>query len=299
MSRQEIYITLMRLAGAPRFVSRSRYLRFAFLKTLGHLQRWFGIPAETREVVLYSGTRLSCDLHDNLQAELFFLRSYSDAELRVLRNGLVEGDVVLDIGAHIGLFTIELARHVGRSGRVIAFEPAPDLAERLRKNIERNRLGDRVDVVEIALGNESGSAILRAASGYPRDAGRRSLFGHGVGVATVPVRTLDDLLASGELDTPTGIHGIKIDVEGAELHVLEGMRVTLRHYRPRIVLVEAVEANLGRSLASTRELSALMRSLGYRPLPGNAGDGKRHRKLLNIAFVPGHDNRTPPLPRAA
>lgn len=68
-------------------------------------------------------------------------------------------EVVLDLGAHHGQFTL-LASQLAPDARIIAVEPGPSQAVALRTNVELNRLGDRVDVVQAALGDRCGSATL-------------------------------------------------------------------------------------------------------------------------------------------
>jgi hypothetical protein len=77
-----------------------------------------------------------------------------------------------------------------------------------------------------------------------------------------------------------GIDALKIDVEGAEMLVLEGMRRTLQRHRPRLVVIETIESHLRRTDSSVADVHAFMRKLGYTTL-----DDER-RLRLNAAFVP-------------
>ncbi|HZX84924.1 MAG TPA: FkbM family methyltransferase, partial [Reyranella sp.] len=132
----------------------------------------------------------------------------------------------------------------------------------LERNVERNRLGN-VTIVPHALGSAAGSARLRIAAKLH---GGHNTFGDfvhdgasAVGSEDVPVETLDALaqrLALGRVDA------MKIDVEGAELKVLNGGRALLRTARP-VLLIEANDEALRRQGASTAEVIALLRALGY------------------------------------
>src|SRR5919204_1385916 len=149
--------------------------------------------------------------------------------LALLLDALGPGDVFVDVGANTGFFALPIAKHVGREGRVLAFEPAPDVARRLRSAASEGGADGPITVHEVALGNEHGSTTLRADPEYPDDTTKRSLFiANGPAVAEVPVRSFDELISSGDVVVERGIDAVKIDVEGAEMRVLEGMRRTLQ-----------------------------------------------------------------------
>lgn len=154
-----------------------------------------------------------------------FLGTYEPEQTSLFRRQVREGDVVFDIGANAGYYTLLAAQQVGRRGKVVACEPDPGIAAFLRRHVEANRLAN-VTVVQSAVGAESG--VARFSRGKGTGTGRISEAGE----LTVRVRTLDEL---------TRKHGtppthVKIDVEGGELDVLCGGRETLTHARPTIFL---------------------------------------------------------------
>jgi FkbM family methyltransferase len=250
------------------------------------LERRLGVPVGDKPVKLRSGLVFLCDLRDNLQSELYFLRTYSWDELRLILRTLRPGDTFVDVGANIGLFALEAASRVGLSGAVLAFEPAQDTAQRFRQNRKANSFDEVVRVYEVALSDRSATAQLHAPIEASFDVGRRSLFGDGPVVSTVETIAFDDFIRR----DPDASHGridvVKIDVEGAELHVLRGMRRSLSEFRPRLVLVETLDEHLSRAGASTTEMARLLWQLGYVALPGNAGDRRHHRHIRNMAFAP-------------
>ena len=137
-----------------------------------------------------AGLLWELDLRDNLQRTLYFTGTYERGVARLLERELRAGDVVADVGAHVGVHALRAAarlRALG-GGRVVAFEPTPDSAARLRTVAARN--GVRVEVHELALGDRDGSIELRADARYgAHDAGVRSRFGEGPVVASVPQTT--------------------------------------------------------------------------------------------------------------
>jgi FkbM family methyltransferase len=145
------------------------------------------------------------------------------------QNTLVErvhaGDVVFDVGANAGFFTLLAARLVGPFGRVVAFEPLPQAVEFLERHVALNR-AENVRIVQAAVSNREGSALFRDEAftmGRVTDDGE----------LRVRLVALDSLCNAGELPRPDVL---KIDVEGAELQVLEGAQQLLRERRPTILL---------------------------------------------------------------
>jgi FkbM family methyltransferase len=204
--------------------------------------------------------------------------------LSLLTEVLTDGDVFVDVGANTGYFAVPIAKIVGNAGRVHAFEPAADVAEQLRRAARVQGVEPWITVHEFALGSEDGSTHLRADPEYPEDSTKRSLFmRNGPTVAEVAVRSFDGLVATGSVDLSTGLHAVKIDVEGAEMHVLTGMRRTLERDRPRMIVVETIEGHLRRAGSTVAAIHAFMRDLGYMAM----SDARVARPLeLNAVFVP-------------
>jgi FkbM family methyltransferase len=141
---------------------------------------------------------------------------------------------VFDIGANVGFFSMIAARLVGPKGRVVSFEPLPINSNQCEYNAALNAF-EHVLVRTEALGNENGSANF-FTSDTPT-LGRFEKFGspdESHARTIVPVRRLDSVLQEKNLPKPSFI---KMDVEGAEVDVLEGASQTLAENRP-LLLVE-------------------------------------------------------------
>jgi FkbM family methyltransferase len=146
---------------------------------------------------------------------------------------LAEGMTVYDIGAGVGFYTVIAAQRVGRDGRVIAFEPYPPNARAIEHNLAINQLKN-VTLIKNAVGSGRATLTVMApdvASAHvrARTAVRSEIEGRGVDVEVVAI---DELIAEGDLPSPSLV---KIDVEGDEVGVLEGMRGTIDRFRPVIV----------------------------------------------------------------
>lgn len=177
---------------------------------------------------------------------------FETAETDVLRRCARPGTVAIDVGANVGFFTTNLARAVGPQGTVLAFEPLPLNADRLKANVERNGLGN-VEVHVVALGNRDGTATLRLSDdpAYCSTAVRQNRPNGRT--MTVPLARLDRIWnARGQ----SGVSVMKIDVEGDELAVLEGAEQLVATCRPPLL----IEADSPERLES---LTGRLSRLGY------------------------------------
>jgi FkbM family methyltransferase len=181
-----------------------------------------------------------------------------------LRKNVGRGWVCVDVGAHIGWYTVQLAWLVGPEGLVVAFEPVAVHAHRLRRNLARNGLAN-IEVVAVALSDRSGRAALWAEEIAPGLVGgksslvRRSFPGHEL---EVPVDTLDAYVARRGLDR---IDLLKVDVEGSELEVLAGSRDVLSSRQPTVIVEFNDEESRTRVEAFLRELGYRCKELGRAP----------------------------------
>ena len=147
-----------------------------------------------------------------------------------------EGDVFVDVGAHVGRYTLPVAKAVGERGLVIAIEPNVENYNCLRTNIELNNLRNIVTVNAAAWSN---NAKLKF---YAGESSERGSIKRKVGDNYVEVngRSLDSLLE--QVNERAQVNWIKIDVEGAEIEVLKGLNKTLEQNSPQL-LVEVLEEN--------------------------------------------------------
>jgi FkbM family methyltransferase len=161
---------------------------------------------------------------------------------------------VYDIGANVGFFALLGARLAGmeNGAMVYAFEPAPANARAIEANALLNGL-ENIVVIPRAAGARSGTARLQLVE--DQSWSKLEDYGHHPGteeVIEVPQVAIDDLVQAGELRPPTVV---KIDVEGAEVAVIDGMRRALSEHRP-VVVCELHDTQ--------REFVAAMKALGYR-----------------------------------
>lgn len=192
------------------------------------------------------------------------LGSYEPEQTALFVRHLRPGGTFLDVGAHVGFYTLLGSRLVGSDGGVWAFEPDPTNAHHLREHVRINRLAN-VHVEEAAVAAEEGSARFGGGSGS--GTGRLTDAGK-VSVRTV---TLDDVCERHGRDPSA----IKIDVEGAETAVIEGGTRTIRRARPVIFLSTHGPDVHERSVR-------LLRELGYELTPILGGSVESSSELLAL-----------------
>lgn len=145
----------------------------------------------------------------------YWLGTYEPEQVPVFTRVVKSGMVVYDLGANVGWYTLLAARLVGPTGRVVAFEPDPANVADLNRTLRLNRC-TTATVIEAAVTDREGEAWL--ADGL-RASSRTSWRVATEGKFRVRTRTLDGLVARGELPAPDVV---KMDVEGAEGAVLDG-----------------------------------------------------------------------------
>jgi FkbM family methyltransferase len=158
---------------------------------------------------------------------------YDTWEPEVVRRTLSElkpGMTVIDVGAHIGYYTLLFAKNVGVTGRVISFEPAPDNFAVLAKNVEINGLA-HVHLCDSAIFSRCGKITISIPD--HSNSGEASVT-QSVGARHVRVNstTLDAISSAMDLRPDF----LKIDVEGSESDVLTGAQETIRRYRPKMLI---------------------------------------------------------------
>jgi FkbM family methyltransferase len=178
--------------------------------------------------VEYRGCRLLVPGRDPTIVPGVLNGTYERHEMDFYERTVRPGMTVLDVGAHVGLYSVIGARRVGPTGRVFSFEPVPATIEFLRQNVERSGAGN-VTIVPKAVGSTASRVRINWS---PDRLGASSAARSGERHIDVDVVSLDEF-CSAENVAPDFV---KIDVEGGELDVLAGMRQVLSG-RP-VVLME-------------------------------------------------------------
>jgi FkbM family methyltransferase len=202
---------------------------------------------------------MKVDLRDEIIGTLLYVEGDYEPEFRRLMGHLeLEGGVCLDVGANIGLHSLTLSRRVGPRGKVIAFEPEQHNHELLRENLRLNHV-ENVEVRRTAVGDRMGSVRMAL---HPYNHGDHRVVGEdaaGPG-QEVSLTTVDEAVK----DIPDGeIRLVKIDVQGYEQNVLEGMRRTLARNPGLVLLLEVFPEALQQAGSSASKLVQTLVDLGF------------------------------------
>ncbi len=209
-----------------------------------------------------NGFKMFLNSKDKGEVKDILLRGvYDKLETDIVQKSLGSGGIALDIGAHIGYFTLILAKAAGERGKVYAFEPEPGNFSILKKNIEANKF-QNVVLENLALSSAAGKPNLFLdndnlgnMSFSPANIPKRSLGGK----VEVESQTLDDYAKK----INGRINFIKMDVQGAEGLVFWGAANLLKNHKP-VILTEFWPYGLQNNGTDPLELLNTLKNLGYK-----------------------------------
>lgn len=212
-----------------------------------------------RDVTIRNGIAKGLKFNPGESCPELALGTYEVPIQNIFAQYLHQGDVFYDIGSNVGFFSIIAAQLVGDRGKVYAFEPGQENANSIRHNARLNKF-KQIEVIEKAVSHSSGSGQLLLA----QYSGGHALATADIppdlaGEVTVDLVAIDDLIAQNKIAPP---NFVKVDVEGAELDVLKGMKQTIQTHQPTIIY----EIDDGDRTAYERkyqELADFLESLNY------------------------------------
>jgi FkbM family methyltransferase len=254
-----IYLSLRRQVRAV--IGRSRVLDRVVGDRLRRLERKVpvvkiaGSLAQPGYVICH-GLRLHYPPHDPTTVVSILLHGDYEPETRaVVQKSLKPGMTFVDLGANIGYFTVIAGKSISPGGRVYAFEPLPPIADYLERNIRENGLQDVVRVERLAVSDQSG--VVRFSAGETSSVGAHIADTSGAGI-DVPTVSLDDHFARAGWPR---VDFVKMDIEGAELAALRGMRELARRSQRLTLVFEFLYDRFGDGGAT--ELFDTLRQLGF------------------------------------
>jgi FkbM family methyltransferase len=217
---------------------------------------------------------------------------YEPEICRFLKQVLCPGDNFVDVGAHIGYFTI-LGAELVENGKVYAFEAEKENFKQLKSHIKRNGyknvkafnkiVGDtnREAEIYVCLDNDGGHSLWNPGN-HPFNSETRKSAGVRQSVGMVTLDSLVDIVPK----------AIKIDVEGCELLVLKGAENLIRKHKPAVIL--EINAFALEQMGTTQhEIGDFMKSLGYAAfnmetgaiLPNMVDEDELRKLNINVVFI--------------
>ncbi len=196
---------------------------FYLIRVINKIIIYFISPGIYSTVI--NGQKMYIHSKDSIMTPRLLINGEHDpTETDLIMNEVNEGDIVLDIGANIGYFTLIFAKLVGEKGKVYAFEPDPENFSLLKKNVEENG-HKNVVLLQKAVSSENGTIKLYLSE---ENKGNHRIFDSQRGRKSIDVETvkLDDFFKNYSGD----INFVKIDVEGAEIGAIQGMSGLLQKY---------------------------------------------------------------------
>lgn len=230
------------------------------------LRRAFGL-GDHQFVGKRGGIIWQLDLREGIDFSIWLLGAFEPGTVRKYRKFIRPGSVVIDVGANIGAHTLPLADCVGKTGKVIAFEPTDFAFGKLSANLKRNPiLAERIKAYQVMLVAPQNTELAKTPalySSWPLDVS--SVIHHPLhGGRLMPTlgaesQTLDDILNKNKVGR---IDFIKLDIDGHECNMLRGAYQTISQYHPEIIMELAPYA-LKEAGSSLDELISIVSSFDY------------------------------------
>lgn len=209
---------------------------------------------------VYDGDiQMTLKLEDFIQQQIYFLGYYDKAGIQFLKNHIRPGSVFVDIGANIGAYTLIASKIIGDKGTVFAFEPVNRINNCLLENINLNHFTN-VQVEKKALFEKNTTLKLNVSSDI--NLGMSSMYDHDEksGVEELVTAIIGDEYFSDK--KLSHIELIKIDIEGAELFALKGLKQTLLNFKP-LLMVELNELVLQSAKISKDQIIDFLKDCNY------------------------------------
>ncbi len=199
------------------------------------------------------------DAKDRMQAMIYYFREYEPGITKLVLDNIPEGGCFFDIGASIGYFSILAAKKAGPDGRVHAFEPFHKNYHLLKKNQAINSL-DNIIINAMLVTDKIGDITFYPPNN-PDEWGTGSIFdGNKKEAFTAPSVTLEGYINSRDIKA---IDMIKIDAEGSELKIIEGLKPVLANVGYPKIICEVNKEWLAMAGSRPADLITAIKNLGY------------------------------------
>ena len=187
--------------------------------------------------------------------DILMTGNYEPLETKLFLNNVHEGDIVLDIGANIGWYSLNVAKEK-RDVRVFSFEPDVEVFQLLEKNVSYNKFNDKIKPNNLAVGEKEGILLFESEELDPMSHVTNKRTKNTTEVKCI---SLDYFVREEKLSY---VNAIKCDIEGVEYFALKGAKETIKKFNP-IILLEITESWCNRYNYKPIVIFNFMNHLGY------------------------------------
>lgn len=249
-SRLAVYAADIRNKGVKSFFS-DRLKKYPFTRWLLYLFR--------PNFVVIEGRRLYIDKMDTVVTETLMSAGVWEPYItKLFKKYASRAKLVLDIGAHIGYFSLIGSLTVGKGGKVVAFEPSVHNFSLLEKTIQKNKLAN-VTAVPQGVGAKSGGGKIYLDR---RNQGNHTTYASAETreVQDISITSIDDYFAGykGKIDL------VKMDIQGFEMQAVLGMKRLLEQKKVKVIISELWPAGLAASGTSWQSYTQLLAKSGFK-----------------------------------
>lgn len=209
----------------------------------------------TKEI---QGSTMYLNLDDFGLSKYLYLNGIREPECTKLMHQLLKpGMTIVEIGANIGYYALMEATHLGPTGKIYAIEPLPSNYDLLTKNVALNNYQDIIELHHLAISDKTGTTTLYVSDKHNL---ANMLNANADGAVEVPTQTLDEFMKDKHLPDL-----IRMDIEGYEYYILDGMKHTLQACQNCTMFIEVHPYQMyEKGLDYTKPLQQLF-DAGFRP----------------------------------
>ena len=270
---------------AMRYLAPSYGVRKAIWQTvIGPHLAWRRFTVEAEDAY---GAKFKLITNDSIQRAIYLFGIWEPHVAAVIRNTLEPGDTFIDVGANIGYFSVTASRLVGPTGHVVSIEASSAVFERLRDSLDRNHCNN-TRAIRGAVSNQKAPLKLFLPDPAEDNCGLGSIIRETAHFEESPGDKLGNWLTPDEISSA---RLIKIDVEGAEAFVIQGLAEILPAMRDDVEILAEITPDLG----GADEVFDLLAKAGFRAfaLPADTLDGYFHSSVkISMKEVTKLDRRT-------
>lgn len=229
------------------------------------------------EIIYRKNIRLKIHLDDWIQQQVYFLGDYEKPEIDYISQYLKPGNVFVDIGANIGLFSLNASKIVSDKGKVISFEAFSSNYRQFKNNIEINNFKNIISENK-AISNQNSTVEILYNEGDHNIGMASSFLKNFTSKEIVESVTLDDYASNNSIEK---IDLIKIDIEGGEYNAILGMTKILNDSKPQ-VLIEINHQTLQDSGRTEKEIIDLFNQFNYNIIKKLSSDQQSYNAVFGF-----------------